>query len=123
MTAYLSFPKTGPRWLAKSYGGKLERWIRHIMHCLEVLLSGFKSRAALQTENLALRHQLCVYKRSIKRAKVEPTDRVLRIALAKAWAVWKDALIFARGAASSYRVVRPVAAAHSCRGYFACRLR
>ena len=37
---------------------------------LGLLLSLFKSRAALQAENLALRHQLCVHQRNVKRPKV-----------------------------------------------------
>lgn len=41
--------------------------LEFIKLCLGLSLSVFKSRAALQTENLALRHQLCVYQRSIKR--------------------------------------------------------
>ncbi len=35
-----------------------------------VLVSALRARAALQAENLALRHQLCVYQRSVKRPKV-----------------------------------------------------
>ena len=60
------------------------------------LVGLFKPRAALQTENLALRHQLCVYQRTVKRPKVKPADRVLWSLLAKAWAGLKDALVFVK---------------------------
>ena len=60
------------------------------------IASIFKSRTALCAENLALRHQLCVFHRSVKRAKVKPTDRLLWIILAKLWGDWKDALIFVK---------------------------
>jgi len=64
--------------------------------CASFLASTFRFRAALQAENLALRHQLCVYQRSVKRPKVRPADRILWSLLAKAWAGWRDALIFVK---------------------------
>src|SRR5437868_11823006 len=39
--------------------------------------AAFKSRAALQLENLALRHQLGVLRRSVKRPKLTSADRLL----------------------------------------------
>ena len=45
--------------------------------CTGFLAAVLKSRAGLQVENLALRHQLCVYQRSVKRPKVKPADRIL----------------------------------------------
>ena len=54
----------------------------------------FKTRAGLQTENVALRHQLCVLQRSVKRAKIRPSERVLWSILSRYWSDWKDALIF-----------------------------
>jgi hypothetical protein len=48
------------------------------LHVLTAAVSGtFKSRAALQLENLALRHQLGVLQRSVKRPKLAPADRIL----------------------------------------------
>lgn len=61
--------------------------------CVSFLAVTFRPRAALQEENLVLRHQLCVYQRSIKRPKVQPADRILWSLLARAWTGWKDALI------------------------------
>ena len=58
---------------------------------LKFMASFFKPKAILQAENLALRHQLCVLHRSVGRAKVKPTDRVLWSMLARVWSDWKDA--------------------------------
>lgn len=59
--------------------------IEFIRLCASFLAASFRSRAALQVENLALQYQLCAYQRSIKRPKVRPTDGVLCRRLAKAW--------------------------------------
>ena len=66
--------------------------------CGILLAATFRSRVALRTENLVLRHQLCVNQQSIKRPKVQPIDRILWSVLAVAWAGWKDALIFVKPA-------------------------
>jgi transposase InsO family protein len=63
---------------------------------LECLISMLRSRAILQAENLALRHQLCVLQRTVKRAQVKPPDRLLWCFLASVWSGWKDALIFVK---------------------------
>jgi hypothetical protein len=48
------------------------------MHLLAaVALAGFKSRAALQLENLALRHQLGILPRSVKKPRLTSPDRLL----------------------------------------------
>jgi len=52
--------------------------------CAGFVAAVFRSRASLQTENLALRHQLCVYQQSVKRPKVKSADRILWSLLAKA---------------------------------------
>ena len=70
--------------------------IEYIRLSAGFLAAIFKSRAALQTENLALRNQLCVYQRSVKRPKVQPADRILWSFMAKTWTGWKDALIFVK---------------------------
>src|SRR5258708_33267199 len=56
-------------------------------------LSFFKPRAALQLENLALRHQLGVLHRSVKKPKLTPLDRLLWAWLCGVWADWRSALI------------------------------
>src|SRR5437773_5729408 len=57
------------------------------------LSSVFKTRAALQLENLALRHQLGVLHRAVKKPKVTPLDRLLWAWLSGVWADWRCALI------------------------------
>jgi hypothetical protein len=66
----------------------------YIVLGLRWFASILKDRAALQLENLTLRHQLVVLQRSVKRAKVRPADRILWSALSLVWRDWKDALIF-----------------------------
>ena len=63
---------------------------------LACITSIFKSRTALCVENLVLRHQLCVFQRSVKRAKVKTSDRILWSILAKIWSDWKGALVFVK---------------------------
>ena len=57
------------------------------------LSSVVKTRAALQLENLALRHQLGVLHRSVKKPKLTPFDRLLWAWLCGVWADWRSALI------------------------------
>ncbi len=56
----------------------------------------FRTRAALHAENLALRHQLCVLQRSVKKPRIQPTDRVFWSLLSRVWSDWKEALIFVK---------------------------
>src|SRR5712664_618024 len=57
------------------------------------LSSIFHSRAALQLENLALRHQIGVLQRSArKRPKLTSGDRLLWICLSHLWRDWRSAL-------------------------------
>ena len=58
--------------------------------------AAFKSRAALQLENLALRHQLGVLRRSVKRPKLMSADRLLWIWLCKVWSDWLSALVIVK---------------------------
>ena len=52
-----------------------------------------KSRAALQLENVALRHQIGVLQRSAKkRLPLTNADRLLWIALFRIWPEWRTAL-------------------------------
>ena len=56
----------------------------------------FKSRAALHLENLTLRHQLGVLHRSVKRPKLNPTDRLLWAWLCEVWNDWRSALVIVK---------------------------
>ena len=56
-------------------------------------LSFLKTLAALQLEDLALRHQLSVLHRSVEKPKLSPLDRLLWAWLCGVWADWRAALI------------------------------
>ena len=58
--------------------------------------SAFKSRATLHLENLALRHQLGVMCRSVKRPKLTSADRLLWAWLCEAWSDWRCALVIVK---------------------------
>ena len=53
----------------------------------------FRSRASLHAENLVLRHQLGVLRRSGKRLKLTSADRLLWAWLCGAWSGWRSALV------------------------------
>src|ERR1019366_5463760 len=53
----------------------------------------FRSRAALELENLALRHQIVVLQRSArKRPKLTTMDRLLWVLLSRIWSDWRSVL-------------------------------
>jgi putative transposase len=60
---------------------------------LATLSSIFRSRATLQLENLALRHQIGVLRRSARtRPKLTSGDRLLWVWLSRVWSDWRSAL-------------------------------
>ena len=60
---------------------------------LPTLSSILRSRAALQLENLALRHQIGVLQRSARRRpKLTSRDRLLWMCLSRLWSDWRSAL-------------------------------
>ncbi len=80
--------------------GSFHRQDKHTMSWLTSLLSClagiFRSRAYLELENLALRHQLNVLRRSCPRPRLRPADRILWCWLSRIWAAWRDALVIVR---------------------------
>src|SRR5437868_7050286 len=62
------------------------------------LLASFRRRAALQVEILALRHQLGVLQRSVKRPKLSSTDRILWVWLSSVWSEWRTSVFMVRAA-------------------------
>ena len=59
--------------------------------------SSVRSRAALQIEVLALRHQLHVLQRSRShRVRLEPGDRLLWVWLSRAWTEWRAAIVIVK---------------------------
>ena len=64
---------------------------------LTSLFSVFRSRAALQIEILALRHQIGVLRRSAKkRPKLTVADRLFWTWLSGPWADWRSALVIVK---------------------------
>jgi hypothetical protein len=60
---------------------------------LMALRSSVRSRAALELENVALRHQICVLQRSAKkRLRLTPADRLFWVVLSRIWIEWRAAL-------------------------------
>jgi putative transposase len=71
-----------------------------ILMMLSSLLAGLRTQAALQAENLALRHQLIVLQRiqEKKRFIFHPADRWLWILLSRLWSGWRSALLIVKPA-------------------------
>src|SRR2546425_1499182 len=61
----------------------------HLLRLLPFLCGGHRQ---LALENLALRHQLAVYKRTVNRPKLRSSDRLFWVALSRVWAGWRQAL-------------------------------
>ena len=59
---------------------------------LSCLHSMFRSYASVRLENLALRHQVAVYKQSMPRPKLKPADRMFWVWLSRLWPDWQRAL-------------------------------
>src|SRR5207253_5016148 len=62
----------------------------HLLRLLPFLVGGCRQ---LALENLALRQQLAVYKRTAPRPKLRTTDRLFWVGLARVWAGWQQALV------------------------------
>ena len=64
-----------------------------VFHVLLVLVrSVLRSRAALAAENLALRQQLAVLRRSVRRPKLRARDRLFWVLLSRLWKGWRSRL-------------------------------
>jgi len=63
-------------------------------------LNGFllvlRTRRSLMLENLALRHQLAVLRRSSPRPRLRTSDRLFWVLLCRMWTGWADALSVVR---------------------------
>ena len=67
-----------------------------IMILVDFLRVVVLSRATLQLENIALRHQVAVLKRERPRPWLRPLDRVFWVFLSRLWPHWKDALVIVK---------------------------
>ena len=77
----------------------LLRWSaqQRLFTVLGALTSMLKTSAQLRLENLALRQQLTVLRRSApKRLKLTPADRVFWVWLRRVWSDWKSALMIVK---------------------------
>jgi putative transposase len=62
----------------------------HLLRLLPMLCGGHRQVAL---ENLALRHQLAVYKKMVNRPKLLGRDRLFWVGLSRVWAGWRLALV------------------------------
>jgi putative transposase len=60
---------------------------------LRCLFAGLQSRSGLVFENSALRHQLAVLKRQVRKPKLRCADRLLWVGLRRIWPQWQKALL------------------------------
>ena len=67
------------------------KWVTIIV---EVLGSALRERSKLLAENLALRHQVMVLKRSVSRPKIRESDRLLWVLYSKFVVEWQDLVEF-----------------------------
>ena len=63
---------------------------------LSVLRSWIRSRAVLAMENLTLRQQLAVLRRSVKRPKVRGRDWIFWVWISRFWTGWSSALVIVK---------------------------
>src|SRR6267378_1005669 len=64
-----------------------------LLHLLRLLPFLFGGHRQLALENLALRQQLAVYKRTVTRPPLRRTDRLFWVGLARVWAGWRQPLV------------------------------
>ncbi|MDA2935322.1 hypothetical protein MYX82_13415 [Acidobacteria bacterium AH-259-D05] len=64
-----------------------------LLALIRLLSSLFPDRRELVLENLALRQQLSVLRRSVKKPRLRKADRVFWIGLSRYWTGWCKALI------------------------------
>ena len=65
---------------------------------LSTLGALFRSQRSLRVENIALRHQLAIYQRTVKRPRIRLEDRILWSWLSRHWAPWREVLVFVQPA-------------------------
>jgi hypothetical protein len=65
---------------------------------LAYLASWFFPDKSLHLKLLALEHQLAVYKRSVRRPRLHPSDRLFWAWISRHWSGWQEALVFVQPA-------------------------
>src|SRR4029453_4386472 len=61
-----------------------------------MLRSTFRTRARMQIDFLALRHQLAVLQRRKKRVSLRTADRLLWVIISRFWKQWRSALVIVK---------------------------
>src|SRR5213593_1064014 len=64
--------------------------VLHLLRLLPFLCGGHRR---LAIENLALRQQLAIYKRTAPRPRLRTTDRLFWVGLARVWTGWRRHLV------------------------------
>ena len=64
-----------------------------ISSLVPALISAFKARRELALENVALRQQLAVLRRSVKRPRLSKVDRGFWVLLRRIWTDWESVLV------------------------------
>jgi hypothetical protein len=62
----------------------------HLLRLLPFLIGGHRQ---LALENLAMRQQLAIYKRTAPRPRLHTMDRPFWVGLARVWTRWRQALV------------------------------
>jgi len=69
-----------------------------------LVASSFRTRAALQAEILALRHQLAVFQKNVPgRLRLQRSDRFLWVLLSRFWSGWRRCLLMVQADTVSTR--------------------
>ncbi len=85
---------------------------------ISLLQLAVKDRTQLALENIALRHQLAVYKRSVQRLRIEDRDRIFWLSVMRMLREWRGPLFGRRLSRSLPRFGRNcmISVSHSCQG-------
>ena len=67
-----------------------------ISSLVPALISAFKARRELALENVALRQQLAVLRRSVKRPRLSKVDREFWVLLRRIWTDWESVLVLVK---------------------------
>ena len=67
-----------------------------ISSLVPALISAFKARRELALENVALRQQLAVLHRSVKRPRLSKVDREFWVLLRRIWTDWESVLVIVK---------------------------
>ena len=72
--------------------------MRLLLHLLALVRALTRDRARLALENLVLRQQLAVLKRSVKRARLADSDRLFWVLIRRLFREWQEHLVLVKPA-------------------------